>query len=163
MENDYIIDDVIQPESVKQEEIDLLTNQLNTYKNAAIANYKYSYTFDKFLTPLDIKDYICLIPIAYNENLYFAKGKTSGWIIDSNVSFNESGDKIILYMRDKPEINFVIYSMRFAFKFSTSIDSDLTELEDMSINVVSKNTYDLPIIPVGSYVVFLNGERLYNR
>ena len=161
-ENDYVIDGVIQPESVKQEELKSLNNQLNTYKNAAIANYKYSYTFDKFLTPLNLNDYICLIPIAYNENLYFAKGKTSGWIVDSNVSFNDTGDKIILYMRDKPELNFVIYSMRFAFKFSTTINTDLTNLEDMSINVVSKNTYDLPIIPVGSYVVFLNGERLYN-
>jgi hypothetical protein len=160
--NDFIVDGVIQTEAVKQEEIDNLKHQLETYKNGAIANYKYSYTFDKFLTPLDISDYICLVPVSYNDKLYFAKGKSSGWIIDSNVSFNASGNKITLYMRDKPETNFVIYSMRFAFKFSMSIDSDLSKLEDMSINIVSKNTYDLPVIPVGSYVIFLNGERLYN-
>ncbi len=153
----------IESNNPNDESLNELYDQLETYKNGAIANYKYTYTFNKFKTSLDINDYICLNPIDYNEHMYFANGRTTGWIINKHFVFNvKNNNEIILYLRDLPEDNFIIYSKRFAFKFRMIVDHDLEKLEDMSISVIGKDMYSLPVIPVGSYIVFLNGERLYN-
>ena len=148
--------------------IDELNITLNTYKNAMIGLYKYSYTFNKFTTVLDLDDYICL-NLVYDEEgspgygLYYGTGTNSGYIMNKNFLFSENADgTITLLLKEKPVDNIVIYSKRFSFKFQTTISKDLTDLSDMSITIKAGDALELPVIPIGSYTIYLNGERMYN-
>jgi len=163
---DSIIDELIEEyndintSEERKREINIL---IQTYENAKVASYKYQYTFNKFKTPLDISDYLCL-NFTFNESkYYYSDERNSGWIVNRNCKFNRNADgSITLLMKNKPTENIIIYSKRFAFKFHINISKDLETLEDMSIVVGSNDAIGLPIIPNGSFTVFLNGERLYN-
>lgn len=136
---------------------------LTTYQNALVGKYRYSYTFKKFNTVLDIDDYICLNYIHDVEGMYYIPGQEKGWVKNNNCHFHKNYDgTVTLLLKEKPEENFIIYSKRFSFKFQTTLKKDLTDLEDMSIVVKGDDALELPIIPIGSYNVYLNGERLYN-
>lgn len=152
----------------KEEQLESLNITLNTYKNALVGTYKYQYTFNKFKTVLDLDDYICL-DLVYDEEgtpgygLYYGVGTRSGWIMNKNFSFIEnSNGTITLLLKELPADSIMIYSKRFSFNFQTTIKNDLNDLDDMSITVTAGDAFELPVIPNGSYTVYLNGERLYN-
>ncbi|MGL4949584.1 MAG: hypothetical protein ACRC5M_04320 [Anaeroplasmataceae bacterium] len=136
---------------------------IKTHEAAIISNYRYSYTFDKLVTPTDVADYVYLKSINKVPGYFYYDETEKGWIINRETAFIINDNKTVtLLMEEMPEDVFIIYSRQFSFKFTYTVPRDLVSLSDMSIGIRGDDNYGLPIIPTGSYTVFLNGDRLYN-
>lgn len=159
-----VLDDDTILDSEKTDKLDELNILLKTYENAKVGSYKYYYKFEKLNTTLSEGDYLCLKPVFGVDGLYYAKELVDhGWSVYKQCKFIKNSDNTYtLLCNELSDDQYVIYSKRFAFKYSTIIQNDLDKLEDMSISVSANDGLQLPIIPLGSYTVFLNGERLYN-
>ncbi|MBR1818123.1 MAG: hypothetical protein IJ772_04665 [Bacilli bacterium] len=151
--------------AVYESDINRLKSQIVALE-AYVTEYKYYYTFDPFKTIIDISDYTCLEISENNPNFYYDPTYDTdiGWVIKKDVEFIQNDDgTITLMMKEKPEKDtFVIYSKRFSFKYTTTVQKEVTSLEDISIPVHSSSNIRIPIIPSGGYSVYLNGERLFN-
>lgn len=143
--------------------IDEYTARIDTLENAKISNYKYYFTFDNFKTVMFIKDLLVLVPSYNNDRIYYARGKDAGWVIMKNYVFVDNHDgTMTLLMREKPEEEFCIYSKRFSFKYTMTIDHAVETLDDMSIPIGGNDSFGLPVIPSGTFTIFLNGDKLYS-
>lgn len=148
----------------KETKLAELNIMLKTYENAKLGTYKYYYKFDSLSSALSKDDYLCLLPVYNVDGLYYSnENKDHGWMIYKDSTFIKNADNsYTLLCKELPNEQYVVYSKRFAFKYSTVVQNDLDKLEDMSISITGNDGLQLPIIPLGSYTVFLNGERLYN-
>lgn len=145
---------------------------INSIKSQLVAlsaydsEYRFYYTFDSFKTIIDISDYTCLTISENNPDFYYDPTYDTdiGWVIKKDTKFEQNPDgTITIYMKEKPDHEtFVIYSKRFSFKYTTTIQKEITSLEDISIPIHSSSNIRIPIVPSGGYSVFLNEERLFN-
>ena len=140
-------------------------SEISAYE-ALIGKYRYQIRLDKFTSAIDLSDYCCLT-ISQNESDFYYDpnyNDNTGWKIKTDVSFVENTDGTITCLfESKPNFdNFVLYSKRFAFKYTTVVQNEIQALEDISIAIRSASSLRIPIIPSGGYSVYLNDERLFN-
>ena len=119
---------------------------------------------EKLNSVKEVSDLICLEYSTGQEGIYYDPDLDYGWVAKNDVSFqiNDDGTISIIFETLPKEDKVCIYSKRFALKYTKTIERDIVDLSDITIPIRPSSVDNVPIIPVGGYMVYLNDTLLFN-